>query len=135
VSDRVLLPGAVPPAQMPQWYRSADVVACTPWYEPFGLTPLEAMGCGVPVVTYATGGLQETVVDGLTGLHVPPGDVTALVAALRRICGDPALRDRLARAASHRVRAYYTWDLTAARLTDVYESVGVRHAEPEEVGS
>lgn len=135
VADRVLLPGAVAPPVMPRWYRSADVVACAPWYEPFGLTPLEAMACGVPVVTYAVGGLQETVVDGRTGLHVPPGDIAALVAALRKVCADPELRDRLSRAASHRARTYYTWDLTASRLAEVYATVGVRRVAPEEVGS
>ncbi|HEX8628342.1 MAG TPA: glycosyltransferase, partial [Catenuloplanes sp.] len=46
VADRVRLVGAVPQADMPRWYRSADVLAATPWYEPFGLTPLEAMACG-----------------------------------------------------------------------------------------
>ena len=57
---------------MPAWYRSADVLAAAPWYEPFGLTPLEAMACGVPVVATAVGGLTDTVVDGVTGDLVPP---------------------------------------------------------------
>jgi glycosyltransferase involved in cell wall biosynthesis len=135
VVDRVKLPGAVPPDQMPRWYRSAAVAACTPWYEPFGLTPLEAMACGTPVVTYAVGGLSESVVDGLTGLHVPPGDVSALADALGMVCSDQALRGRLSRAATHRVRAYYTWDLTASRLAQVYAAVGVRRREHEEVVS
>jgi glycosyltransferase involved in cell wall biosynthesis len=134
VADRVLLPGAVPAEQMPRWYRSSDVLACTPWYEPFGLTPLEAMACGVPVVTYAIGGLRESVVHGLTGLQVPPGDVAALTGALRQVCADPYLRERLGRAASNRVRAFYTWDLTASRLAEAYQAA-VRHAQPEEVAS
>jgi glycosyltransferase involved in cell wall biosynthesis len=135
VADRVRLPGAAAPAQMPQWYRSADVVACTPWYEPFGLTPLEAMACGVPVVTYAVGGLQESVVDGLTGLQVPPGDVSALAAALHRVCAEPALRERLGRAAVHRARAYYTWDRTASLLGQTYTSAALHPATREEVSS
>jgi glycosyltransferase involved in cell wall biosynthesis len=134
VAERVLLPGPVPPEQMPRWYRSAEVVACTPWYEPFGLTPLEAMACGVPVVTYAVGGLRESVVDGLTGLHVEPGHVPALADALRRVCADHDLRERLSRAASHRVRAYYTWDLTASRLAEAYWQA-VQRFQHEEVAS
>ncbi|MDP8971463.1 MAG: glycosyltransferase, partial [Actinomycetota bacterium] len=72
VADRVQLRGRVPRRDMPVLLRSADVVVCTPWYEPFGIVPLEAMACGVPVVASAVGGLQDTVVDGITGLHVPP---------------------------------------------------------------
>ena len=64
VADRVRLVGAVPREEMARWYRSADVLVAAPWYEPFGLTPLEAMACGVPVVGTAVGGLIDTVVDG-----------------------------------------------------------------------
>ena len=78
-------PGAVrrpgrPRADVPALLRSADVVVCVPWYEPFGIVPLEAMACGVPVVGSAVGGLLDTVVDGVTGLLVPPRDPAATAA-------------------------------------------------------
>jgi glycosyltransferase involved in cell wall biosynthesis len=132
---RVHLPGSVPSDEMPQWYRSAAVAACTPWYEPFGLTPLEAMACGVPVVTYPVGGLGESVVDGLTGLHVPPGDIAVLAGALARVCTDDDLRGRLSRAAYQRAQTRYSWDLAASRLAEAYASVAVRRIEPQEVVS
>jgi D-inositol-3-phosphate glycosyltransferase len=135
MADRVRLVGAVPGADMPLWYRSADVVACTPWYEPFGLTPLEAMACGVPVVTYAVGGLQDSVVDGVTGLHVKPGDVSALIGALQRLLVGGALRQRLGRAALALARSHLSWDTTAARLADVYADVMVHRSQPERVAS
>ena len=115
------------------WDRSADVVACTPWYEPFGLTPLEAMACGVPVVTYAVGGLQDSVVDGVTGLHVRPGDVSALIGALRRLLGGHALRQRFSRAALAMARSQLSWDTTAAKLVDVYSDVVIRRTQPAKV--
>ena len=65
------------PAQL----RSADIVVCAPWYEPFGIVPLEAMACGVPVIVSAVGGLTDSVVHGETGLHVPPRDPDAIASA------------------------------------------------------
>jgi glycosyltransferase involved in cell wall biosynthesis len=108
---------------MPGWYRSADVVACAPWYEPFGLTPLEAMACGVPVVAYAVGGLAESIIDGVTGILVPPRDVRHLAASLRAVVGDEVRRMSYASAAVDRVRSRYTWERTAADIERVYASV------------
>ncbi|GAA1609173.1 glycosyltransferase [Actinoplanes couchii] len=129
VADRVLLAGAVPAAEMPDWYRSADVVAATPWYEPFGLTPLEAMACGVPVVATAVGGLTDTVVEGVTGDLVPPRDPRSLATALRRLLGDEARRFGYAAAAADRATATYSWPRVAERLTEVYATVGAARME------
>jgi glycosyltransferase involved in cell wall biosynthesis len=123
VADRVRLVGPIPAADMPAWYRSADLVACAPWYEPFGLTPLESMACGVPVVTYTVGGLRDTVLDGVTGLHVEPGDVAGLTGALHTLLADGPLRRRYGRAALERARTHYSWRATAARVADVYADV------------
>jgi glycosyltransferase involved in cell wall biosynthesis len=123
VADRVRLLGSVPREQMPNWYRSADVLACAPWYEPFGLTPLEAMACGVPVVAYAVGGLAESVIDGVTGILVPPRDIRRLAAALRSVLGDPVRRMSFASAAIDRVRSRYPWSRTAAEVERVYAAV------------
>jgi glycosyltransferase involved in cell wall biosynthesis len=115
--------GRVPREDMPAWYRSADVVACAPWYEPFGLTPLEAMACGVPVIAYAVGGLAESVIDGVTGTLVPPRDIRRLAAALRSVLSDEVRRMSYASAAVDRVRSRYTWERTAADVERVYASV------------
>src|SRR5690606_779019 len=64
--------GPMPQRQIPSLLRSADAVVCAPWYEPFGIVPLEAMACATPVVAAAVGGLNNSVVHGITGLHVPP---------------------------------------------------------------
>ena len=98
VSDRVVFTGAVPRTQVPALIRSADIVVCTPWYEPFGITPLEAMACGVPVVAASVGGLTDSVVHGTTGLLIPPRDPAALVAAATRLLADPALRTAFGKA-------------------------------------
>ncbi len=121
VGERLRLVGAVPPEAMPAWYRSADLLAATPWYEPFGLAPLEAMACGVPVVATAVGGLTDTVVDGVTGVLVPPRDPRALGTGLRRLLRDEQRRFAYGVAAVDRAREGYSWRRAVARLTAVYQ--------------
>jgi D-inositol-3-phosphate glycosyltransferase len=123
VADRVRLVGAVPAEETPAWYRSADVLAAVPWYEPFGLTALEAMACGVPVVASDVGGLSDTVIDGVTGVHVPPRDPVTLGGALRRLLADPARRFAYGSAAQDRVRSCYTWERAAQQLSELYATV------------
>lgn len=120
VADRLRLLGSVPPGEMPGWYRSADVVACTPAYEPFGITPLEAMACGIPVVAYRVGGLQDTVVDGRTGLLAEPGDIDGLTQALGTLLNDSQRRHDFGRAARNRVVQHYPWPRIAERVEKVY---------------
>ncbi|SDK92470.1 glycosyltransferase [Arthrobacter sp. ok362] len=120
VRDQVTFRGQVPRGAMPGIFRSADAVVCTPWYEPFGIVPLEAMACGIPVVAAAVGGLRDTVVDHGTGLHVPPKDPAALAAALARLLGDARLRRDLGRAGQERVRVRYSWDRVAGETERAY---------------
>jgi D-inositol-3-phosphate glycosyltransferase len=128
VADRVRLLGSVSGGDLPAWYRSADLLCCPPRYEPFGLTPLEAMACGVPVVTYAVGGLAESVIDGVTGVHVPPRDVRGLATALRGLLADDVRRISYASAAVDRVRSRYTWPRTALDVERVYEAAAHSNA-------
>ena len=97
MADRLVLRGRVGRDEMPALLRSADAVVCAPWYEPFGIVPLEAMACGVPVVATAVGGQIDSVVDGVTGVHVPPRDPAALAAALRDLLDHPERRARARR--------------------------------------
>lgn len=121
VADRVRLPGQVARDDMPALLRSADAVVCTPWYEPFGIVPLEAMGCGVPVVAAAVGGLTDTVVDGVTGALVPPRQPDALASTLRRLLADDALRDAYGIAGADRARCRYSWDRIAVDTDRIYQ--------------
>ena len=117
--------GSVGRADVPALIRSADVVVCTPWYEPFGIVPLEAMACGVPVVASAVGGLTDTVVDRDTGWLVPPRDPAALASALRALLADPERRAAMGRAGLDRARQWYSWPRIAAQTEAVYEQLAV----------
>jgi type III pantothenate kinase len=130
VGDRVRFLGRVPQQELPAVLRSVDAVVCTPWYEPFGIVPLEAMACGVPVVAAAVGGLQDTVVDGVTGLHVPPRDPAAIADALGRLLPDARRRAALGRAGRARVESEYTWTSVADRTAAVYRRLIENVARP-----
>ena len=119
VTGRVRLLGRVGRSDLPALYRSADLVVTVPWYEPFGIVPLEAMACGVPVVASAVGGLVDSVVDGVTGVHVPPRRPGPLVAALAGLLADPERRAALGAAGVRRARRY-DWDRIARSTLEVY---------------
>jgi glycosyltransferase involved in cell wall biosynthesis len=129
VGERLVLRGRVGRDAMPALLRSADAVVCVPWYEPFGIVPLEAMACGVPVVATAVGGQIDSVVHGLTGLHVPPRDPVALAAALAGLLAAPERRAELGAAGRRRALDRFGWDRIAAATLGVYEQLtGVRAA-------
>ncbi|QQQ78570.1 glycosyltransferase [Saccharothrix sp. 6-C] len=123
VRHRLCLAGQVSRDAMPALLRSADAVACVPWYEPFGIVPLEAMACGVPVVASAVGGLIDTVVDGVTGVLVPPRDPSALARALHSLLADQARREACGLAGLDRVGVRYTWSRIAEDTERVYARV------------
>jgi glycosyltransferase involved in cell wall biosynthesis len=123
VADRVSFLGRVARDDVPALLRSADIVVCVPWYEPFGIVPLEAMACGVPVVAAAVGGLADTIVEGTTGLFVPPRRPDVLAHQLRELLTDPVRREAYGVAGVDRARARYTWDRIAAETQFVYDQV------------
>ncbi|QFZ21721.1 glycosyltransferase [Saccharothrix syringae] len=120
VAERVRLLGPVPRVARPALLRSADAVVCTTWGENTAAAPLEAMACGVPVVASAVAGLAETVVDGVTGMLVPPNEPGALARALRPLLADEARRDAYGTAAADRVEARYRIDRIACEIARVY---------------
>lgn len=121
LGDRVRVIGSVPREHVPALMRAADVLVTVPWYEPFGLVPVEAMACGVPVVASAVGGHLDTVAG--CGLLVPPRRPRALARALRGLLDDPARRRELGAAGARRARERYGWPSVAERTEVVYTQV------------
>ena len=93
------------------------------WDEPFAAVPIEAMSAGMAVVATTAGGTPEAIVDGETGLLVPPRDPDALAAALRRLAGDEELRRRLGRKAAERRARPLRFHRYVDRLEARYEGV------------
>lgn len=121
--DRVRLFGRASHEDVAAWIRASDVVVCAPWYEPFGIVPLEAMACGVPVVGTAVGGLLDTVRDGRTGRLVPPRRPDLLADALREVAADPVLRARMGAAGRRRVLSRFSWDRVAEETERAYRTL------------
>ncbi|MFO1268298.1 MAG: glycosyltransferase [Rubrivivax sp.] len=98
VEARVTFTGQREHRALSNWYRAADVFVSTPWYEPFGITPLEAMACGRPVIGSDVGGIRSSVLHGESGFLVPPLDPRA-ARRLDRARASPALAAALGAAA------------------------------------
>ncbi len=135
VADRVRFVGKRQPDVLRDYYSAGDVAVTTPWYEPFGLTPLEAMACGVPVVGSAVGGITYTIADGETGLLVPPRDPASLAGALYDLLEAPDARRRMGAAARARAERLFTWPVVAARTAALYEELSVDSCQPSVEGA
>jgi D-inositol-3-phosphate glycosyltransferase len=120
VADRVILTGKRARVELPDYYCAGDVAVTTPWYEPFGLTPLEAMACARPVIGSKVGGIAFTVRHGVTGLLVPPETPDELAAAMEELLADRETARRMGEAGRRRVEEAFTWQRVACRTADLY---------------
>ena len=122
ISDVVRFENPVPRAQIPQWYRAADLVCVPSYSESFGLVALEAQACGTPVVATAVGGLRTAVADGISGVLVDGHDPRAWSSVLARLIQEPQRRVLLSLGAIEHA-SHFGWDATARGTLDIYDRV------------
>jgi glycosyltransferase involved in cell wall biosynthesis len=121
---RITFAGWLDPGELSGWYRRADIVAVpSAWPEPFGIVGLEAMSWAKPVVATKIGGITEWLVDGVTGVAVPPGDARAFGAAFADLLQDEGKRTRMGSAARQRTQDEFSLAEHVRRLSGVYEAV------------
>jgi D-inositol-3-phosphate glycosyltransferase len=130
IADRVTFVGRKGQEALKYYYSAADIFVTTPWYEPFGITPLEAMACGTPVVGANVGGIKFTVRDGETGYLVPPKDPDALAERLAHLYRHPKLMSVYRRQAIRRANDLFTWQKVTNAVAALYEEV-VTATRPE----
>ncbi|MEW6357597.1 MAG: glycosyltransferase family 1 protein [Planctomycetota bacterium] len=118
LKDRVVLRTGVSDAELVDLYRGADVFLFPSLCEGFGMTPLEAMACGVPTVSSDATSLAEVLGDAALVFH--PDEIAHMAGAVLRILGDAALRCDLVRKGLARAKVF-TWDDAARKVLDVYE--------------
>jgi glycosyltransferase involved in cell wall biosynthesis len=104
-------------------YSAADIFVIPSLQENFAQVALEATACGIPVVGFAVGGIPEIVRPDVTGLLVPPQDVSALRAAIRGLLHDPVKRARMAIACRRIAVAEYAQEVQAQRYVELYETL------------
>ena len=121
ISDRVIFTGAVGYRSMPALLRSADLVVSTCQYEPAGTTSLQAMACGTPVIAPPVGGHVDAIVDGTTGILIPPDRPALLAQRIRQLLAHPMMLEAYGVAAADRARSRYNWDRIAAETLAVYD--------------
>ena len=111
------------------YYSAADIFITTPWYEPFGITPLEAMACGTPVIGSKVGGIKYSVLDNKTGYLVPPNDPVALAKKIKQLFENPLLMKNMKFNSIKRVNSIFTWENIAKMVDNAYAKIIVP-AEP-----
>ncbi|HYG18847.1 MAG TPA: glycosyltransferase [Ohtaekwangia sp.] len=121
VSGRIHFAGRKSREILRYYYAAADIFITTPWYEPFGITPLEAMACGTPVIGSAVGGIKYSVEDGKTGCLVPPNNPQALADRIQQLITTPDTLDEMRRRSIRRANRLFTWSTIAEQVSDVYQ--------------
>ena len=124
LADAVRFVFGVSEPDLVELFGSAEVAVVPSLYEGFSLPAIETLACATPLVATTAGALPEVVgPDGVSALHVPPGDPEALAAAIGRVLDDPELAARLGAAGRARVVELYTWRAVAERTVEWYRNV------------
>jgi mannosyltransferase len=123
LSDRIFFPTEVPPSQTPDWYAALDVFVAPQRWEGFGVTPLEAMASGVPVVATSVGAFPELVVPEVTGAIIPPGDVEEMVREVGRLLDEAARLAQLGVNARRHVTENLSLTAEAEGINAVYRNL------------
>lgn len=130
VAADVQFVGQRPRCELRYFYSASDVFVTMPWYEPFGITPIEAMACGIPVIGARVGGVQYSVEDGRTGFLVEAKNADALARRLAHVFSDASIPRLLGKRARRRARERFTWERISRSLADLYAEVATAASLP-----
>jgi len=123
IEKRVLFLGRKDQKKLRYYYSAGDIFVTPPYYEPFGMTSLEAMRCGVPVVASNIGGLSYTIENRKTGLFFPVGNHKILAKKIIQLFKSKRLRNKLAKNAEKLVKEDYGWNKIALDMSKLYQEL------------
>jgi phosphoheptose isomerase len=123
VIDSITFTGRKSREMLRYYYAAADIFITTPWYEPFGITPLEAMACGTPVIGSNVGGIKYSIRDGKTGFLVPPHDTDMLAQKIYEVLNDPSSLKKMKENSIRRANAMFKWSNVATMVSKLYERI------------
>lgn len=121
IEDRVIFVGAIPHDELNQYYNLADIFVLPSLHEGLGIVFMEAMACGLPVVTTNRGGMVDVVEDGKTGFLIDVGDTKKLIKSLEKLIKDTKLREGFSKNAERRATSEFSWDKAADRYINAYK--------------
>jgi glycosyltransferase involved in cell wall biosynthesis len=123
IADSITFTGRKSRKELKYYYNAADIFVTTPWYEPFGITPLESMACGTPVIGANVGGIKYTVAHGKTGFLVPANDPDVLAQRMFEIFSSNKLVRNFRLNAIERVNTFFTWEKVGKSIAGIYEQI------------
>jgi mannosyltransferase len=123
LTERIKFLGELPPEEVPVWYQRVAIMVACPRYEPFGITPLEAMAAGCAVVATRTGAFEHIISQADTGILIPIDDADALVKALHTLMQDPVQIVNMGRRGLARVSLHFSIEREASGIEEVYQIV------------
>lgn len=127
ITERVYFVGRKDRNQLKFFYNAADVFVTTPWYEPFGITPLEAMACGTPVIGSNVGGIKYSVAHDKTGFLVPPNEPEILAERILELYNNPILAEQFRNNAIDHVNNHFTWEGVSKDIEKLYAEIFRKH--------
>lgn len=131
VEQRITFAGRKNREELKYYYNACDVFITTPWYEPFGITPLESMACGTPVIGACVGGIKYSVVHGKTGFLVPPHNPEILGERIIQLYTRKGLLQKLRSNALQYVNENFTWRKVAIQISEIYQLIMNEKVETE----
>ena len=123
MEKKIKLLGRVENRKIPTLLASADLFVRLSRKEGFGVSFLEAMAAGVPIIATSIGGIPDFVIDGKTGMLVAPDHPYEAAQSMKRVLEDPELRGRLTRYARTLVKNHYNWDRIADEVKEVFRTL------------
>ncbi|PWB75289.1 hypothetical protein C3F09_02710 [candidate division GN15 bacterium] len=127
LENQITFTGYIPNYRMYQFIQEHDLMVMPSLREAFGVAALEAGACGRPIIASRVGGVPEVILNGRTGLLVPPDDVDALATAITTLAADAAMRQTMGQAAFEYVRDNYSWNKSLDQMTTLYERLIDEH--------